>query len=118
VMENDPHVCTFHIHGFNFDARATGTWQIKAWEPTGDNSTVVASGTWGPASDSGEWREPKTGAMTLIPDGHYKLFVKQITPSAPRSPRVVPRRSPLRSLPRGRRRGISIPRPPRARRRT
>src|SRR5205085_1478975 len=82
VMENDPHVCTFHIHGFNFDAGATGTWQIKAWEPTGDNSTVVAGDGWGPASASGEWREPKTGAMSL-PDGHYKLFVKQVTPPAP-----------------------------------
>ena len=31
VEANDPHVCTFHIHGFNFDGSASGTWRI-AWQ--------------------------------------------------------------------------------------
>ena len=79
VMENDPHVCTFHIHGFNFDGASTGWWTITAWPPTGDGSTVVSQGNWGPASASGEWR---TGVMTL-PDGHYKLAWDQTRPAAP-----------------------------------
>ncbi|HEV8536863.1 MAG TPA: hypothetical protein VGR87_14245 [Candidatus Limnocylindria bacterium] len=77
---NDPHVCTFHIHGFNFDGGSSGTWHIESWSPT--NNGVTRDGTWGPASTSGEWREPKAGAMSL-PDGHYKLFVKQTVPATP-----------------------------------
>lgn len=79
IMANEPHVCAFHIHGFNFDGSATGWWKILAWPPTGDGSTVVASGSWGPASASGEWR---SAAMTL-PDGHYKLDFDQTNPQAP-----------------------------------
>lgn len=76
VMRNEPHVCTFHIHGFNFDAAAVGTWRIEGWPPTGGPTT---SGSWGPANTSGEWR---SGVMTL-PDGHYKLFFDQTAPAAP-----------------------------------
>ena len=38
IMANEPHVCAFHIHGFNFDAASTGWWTITAWPPTGDGS--------------------------------------------------------------------------------
>ena len=76
---NDPHVCTFHIHGFNFDGSASGTWRIEGWPPTGGGTY---NGTWGPADASGNWREPKAGAMTL-PAGHYKLFVWQKLPNDP-----------------------------------
>ena len=26
--DNDPHVCLFHLYGFNFDANSSGTWHI------------------------------------------------------------------------------------------
>ena len=42
--ENDPHVCTFHIHGFNFDASSSGTWRIEQQAPTG--GAAVSNGTW------------------------------------------------------------------------
>src|SRR5437867_8393719 len=76
---NDPHVCTFHIHGFNFDGAASGTWRIEGWPPTGGGTY---NGTWGPADAKGEWRDPKAGAMSL-PPGHYKLFVWQKLPNDP-----------------------------------
>ena len=76
---NDPHVCTFHIHGFNFDGSASGTWRIEGWPPTGGGTY---NGTWGPADASGNWREPKAGAMSL-PAGHYKLSVWQKLPNDP-----------------------------------
>ena len=76
---NDPHVCTFHIHGFNFDGGASGTWRIEGWPPTGGGTY---NGTWGPADASGEWRDPKATAMSL-PPGHYKLFVWQKLPNDP-----------------------------------
>jgi len=79
VEANDPHVCTFHIHGFNFDGSASGTWRIEGWPPTGGGTY---NGTFGPADASGNWREPKAGAMSL-PAGHYKLFVWQKLPNDP-----------------------------------
>ena len=79
IEANDPHVCTFHIHGFNFDGSASGTWRIEGWPPTGGGTF---NGTWGPADASGNWREPKAGAMTL-PAGHYKLSVWQKLPNDP-----------------------------------
>ena len=33
--DNDPHVCLFHIYGFNFDANSSGTWHIDPWPPGG-----------------------------------------------------------------------------------
>jgi hypothetical protein len=85
IKRNEPHVgCTFHVHGFNFDAGSSGTWSIQSWPPTGDRG-VVASGTWGPADGDGDWR---TAVMSL-PGGdhnqgaHYKLNVDQTNPSAP-----------------------------------
>lgn len=85
IKRNEPHVgCTFHIHGFNFDASSSGTWNIQSWPPTGDRS-VIASGSWGPADGEGDWR---TAVMSL-PGGdheqgaHYKLNVDQTTPPTP-----------------------------------
>jgi hypothetical protein len=42
---NQPHVCTFHIHGFGFDADDAGVWRIYDWPPTGTKSQVLG-GTW------------------------------------------------------------------------
>ena len=68
---NQPHVCTFYIDAFNFDKASNGIWRIEQWAPTG--SGVVATGSWGPADNDGNWH---SASMTLA-DGHYKLFFKQ-----------------------------------------
>jgi LPXTG-motif cell wall-anchored protein len=78
TMANEPHVCLFHIHGFNFDANATGQWHIEAWAPT-SGGTGIGTTSWGPANAAGEWQ---TGTIHLNP-GHYKLFWKQTQPSTP-----------------------------------
>jgi hypothetical protein len=69
-VQNQPHVCTFHVHAFFFDAGQVLSFTVQSWEPTGDGS-VVLSGTI-TADDSGEGRTP--GAYEL-PDGHYRLTV-------------------------------------------
>ena len=73
IRSNEPHVCTFHVHGFNFDASSSGTWRIDRHAPTGEGQ--AAAGTWS-ADSNGDWR---TQVMTLEP-GHYKLYVKQTAP--------------------------------------
>src|SRR3954470_13697066 len=55
VQANDPHVCTFHIHGFHFDSSARGTWRLEEQAPTG--SAAMGSGTW-TADTNGDWRTP------------------------------------------------------------
>ena len=71
IIQNEPHVCDFHLHFFFSDAGQTGSWWIQSWPPTGNKSTVL-SGTY--LSDaSGEYRDPAVGSHSL-PDGHYKLF--------------------------------------------
>ncbi|MET9380034.1 LPXTG cell wall anchor domain-containing protein [Streptomyces sp. NPDC002928] len=67
---NEPHVCTFYLDAFGFDAAQQVDWHIEAWAPT--------------AATKGE--TVKSGAITLdtdghgrtedlsLPDGHYKLF--------------------------------------------
>jgi hypothetical protein len=77
-MANEPHVCLFHIHGFNFDAGARGTWHIEAWSPT-SGGTGIGTTNWGPANAAGEWQ---TGVIDLDP-GHDKLFWNQMQPPAP-----------------------------------
>jgi hypothetical protein len=70
-VQNQPHVCTFHLHFFFGDAAQSGDWWIQSWPPTGDRSTVLA-GTY-TTDANGEDRDPDAGAYDL-PDGHYKLF--------------------------------------------
>jgi hypothetical protein len=72
VVRNEPHVCTFHLHFFFADPFESGTWEIRAWSPTGDKGTIARSGTYD-TSAGGEDRRPATGTYAL-PDGHYKLF--------------------------------------------
>jgi len=63
---NQPHVCTFHIHGFGFDSDDAGPWRIYDWPPTGTKSQVLA-GTW----SGSEWQSE----LISLPDGHYRLVV-------------------------------------------
>jgi hypothetical protein len=82
-IKNQPHVCTFHVHGFNFDQGETGRWWIQGWPPTGGPPDAdPANAVMGPepyvanendGANQWEWR---TTTRTL-PDGHYKLFVEQ-----------------------------------------
>ncbi len=76
VQANDPHVCTFHIHGSNFDSNASGTWRLEQQAPTGN--AAMRNGTWA-ADGNGDWR---TGVMTL-PDGHYQAHAKQTVGATP-----------------------------------
>src|SRR5438552_13683592 len=79
--DNDPHVCVFHIYGFNFDSNSSGTWHIEAWPPRGGPLTATQSdGRW---SANGEGKFDAHPAPQPFPSGHYKLTVKQDTPSTP-----------------------------------
>lgn len=78
IRSNEPHVCTFHLHGFNFDAASTGHWRIERWAPTG-SGTAAGPEAWGPADGSGDWKS----RVIELPDGHYKLFFEQTSPQAP-----------------------------------
>lgn len=71
--DNDPHVCLFHIFGFNFDANQGNTWDIAVQPPGGGPlSATQAHGTWNAGTDG------KFDARPLaqpFPNGHYKLTV-------------------------------------------
>lgn len=67
VVNNEPHVCTFHLHFFFADAGQAGDWRIDAHAPTGD-ATVLGGGYLTDANG-----EDETVEMGL-PAGHYKLY--------------------------------------------
>jgi len=71
-MANDPKVCQFEIHGFNFDAGESEGWWIQAHKwGNGDRSKAVLSGSY-TANGDGDW----TSGPHSLADGHYKLFVE------------------------------------------
>jgi hypothetical protein len=70
--QNEPHVCTFHVHALHFDGGQVLTFTVQSWEPTGDRSVVLTGSIT--ADATGEGRAPETGAYAL-PDGHYRLTV-------------------------------------------
>jgi hypothetical protein len=71
-MANDPKVCRFEIHGFNFDPGQTGMWWIQEHKwGSGDKSKAVLTNSYS-ADGSGNWTQ---GPFTLD-NGHYKLFVE------------------------------------------
>jgi hypothetical protein len=71
--ENDPHLCgALDVYGSGLSASG-GTFQIVSWPPTGDGSTIVASGAW---TYGGTGNQVIAGPITLAP-GHYKLTVNQ-----------------------------------------
>ena len=75
-IRNQPHVCSFHLHGFHFDDNSSGQWHIDRHAPTG--SGQVRSGDWD-ADGVGTWRT----AQMELPPGHYKAYAKQMDPSTP-----------------------------------
>lgn len=73
--ENDPHICgLIDIYG-NTLADPAGSFQVVAWPPSGDGSTVVASGTWSYDQVLGG-NQVIAGPLNLD-QGHYKLMLSQ-----------------------------------------
>ncbi len=73
--ENDPHICGLvDIYG-NGLADPTGSFDVVAWPPTGDGSTVVASGPWNYDQTLGG-NQVIAGPLSLA-QGHYKLMLSQ-----------------------------------------
>ncbi|HLL36067.1 LPXTG cell wall anchor domain-containing protein [Streptomyces sp.] len=70
LRKNEPHVCTFYLDAFGFDAGQQVDWHIESWAPTaGVKGETVKSGS---LTLDGEGHG-RTGDLSL-PDGHYKLF--------------------------------------------
>ncbi|MFD5404505.1 LPXTG cell wall anchor domain-containing protein [Streptomyces griseorubiginosus] len=70
LRRNEPHVCTFYLDAFGFDAVQEVDWHIEAWAPTADvKGKTVKSGEITLDSDG----HGRTDDLSL-PDGHYKLF--------------------------------------------
>lgn len=70
LLKNEPHVCTFYLDAFGFDAGQQVEWHIEAWAPkAGVKGETVESGSL-TLDGSGHGR---TDDLTL-PDGHYKLY--------------------------------------------
>ena len=69
LRKNEPHVCTFYLDAFGFDAVQEVDWHIEAWAPTADvKGKTVKSGEITLDSDG----HGRTDDLSL-PDGHYKL---------------------------------------------
>lgn len=70
LRKNEPHVCTFYLDAFGFDAVQEVDWHIEAWAPTADvKGATVKSGEITLDADG----HGRTDDLSL-PDGHYKLF--------------------------------------------
>jgi LPXTG-motif cell wall-anchored protein len=69
LMKNEPHVCSFYLDGFKFDAAQEVTWRIEAIAPSPNKGETVTSGILTLDAEG----HGRTDDMTL-PDGHYKLW--------------------------------------------
>ncbi|MGY1579670.1 LPXTG cell wall anchor domain-containing protein [Streptomyces sp. MN13] len=70
LRKNEPHVCTFYLDAFGFDAGQQVDWHIEAWAPTaGVKGETVKSGSLALDAEG----HGRTEDLSL-PDGHYKLF--------------------------------------------
>ncbi|MDX3238899.1 LPXTG cell wall anchor domain-containing protein [Streptomyces sp. ME03-5709C] len=70
LHNNEPHVCTFYLDGFQFDGAQKADWSIERWSPTGGKKgETVKSGS---LTLDGSGHE-RTETLALE-DGHYKLF--------------------------------------------
>jgi len=70
LRRNEPHVCTFYLDAFGFDAGQAVHWHIEAWAPTAKvKGETVKSGDLTLNADG----HGRTEDLSL-PDGHYKLF--------------------------------------------
>ncbi|SCF93513.1 LPXTG cell wall anchor domain-containing protein [Streptomyces sp. Ncost-T10-10d] len=70
LRKNEPHVCTFYLDAFGFDAGQKVDWRIAAWPPTAQvKGEIVKSGSL-TLDGKGHLRSEDQS----LPDGHYKLF--------------------------------------------
>ncbi|MFJ5719801.1 LPXTG cell wall anchor domain-containing protein [Streptomyces sp. NPDC093149] len=70
LRKNEPHVCTFYLDAFGFDAKQSVDWRIEAWAPTAHvKGETVKSGSL-TLDGEGHGRSQDQS----LPDGHYKLF--------------------------------------------
>ncbi|WP_335940336.1 LPXTG cell wall anchor domain-containing protein [Streptomyces sp. PTD5-9] len=70
LRKNEPHVCTFYLDAFGFDAGQAVDWRIEAWPPTAKvKGEVVKTGSL--ALDAKGHGRSQDQALS---DGHYKLF--------------------------------------------
>lgn len=67
IVNEESHVCTFHLHFFFADAGQEGDWQIDETSPTGSDQAVV-SGSY-VSGPNGEAQTVEYG----LPIGHYDL---------------------------------------------
>jgi hypothetical protein len=67
IVNEESHVCTFHLHFFFADADQGGSWWIDQTAPTG-SATSIISGTYD-TDANGEYQTVELGA----PVGHYSL---------------------------------------------
>ena len=72
VTQDEPHVCTFHVHALYFDSGQVFTFTVQSWEPTGDRSVVLSGSITADATGEGRLR---SGGGVRLPDGHYRLTV-------------------------------------------
>ena len=78
IVDNEPKVCSFHLHGFKFDPNSTVDWKIDTHPPTTPVETV-RSGTI-TMDANGNGRTPAANAQPPVfslPNGHYKLYWQQ-----------------------------------------
>lgn len=70
LRKNEPHVCTFYLDAFGFDAGQAVDWRIEAWPSTAKvKGEVVKTGSL--ALDAKGHGRSQDQALS---DGHYKLF--------------------------------------------
>ncbi|MBO8194105.1 LPXTG cell wall anchor domain-containing protein [Streptomyces oryzae] len=69
LRKNEPHVCTFYLDAFGFDAGQQVNWRIVEMPPTGSRGTVAKSDSLDLDAE-GHGRS----ADLKLPDGHYKLI--------------------------------------------
>ncbi|MFD4760458.1 LPXTG cell wall anchor domain-containing protein [Streptomyces sp. NPDC058439] len=70
LRKNEPHVCTFYLDAFGFDAGQNVDWRIEAWAPTAHvKGEIVKTGSL-KLDGKGHLRSEDQS----LPDGHYKLF--------------------------------------------
>jgi hypothetical protein len=67
LVNEESHVCTFHLHFFFADAGQSGTWWIDQAAPTG-TAPLIITGTYS-TDANGEYQTVELGA----PVGHYSL---------------------------------------------
>ena len=67
VTRDEPKVCTFHLHAFNFDSEEHVDWWIIKGEPFDSLPVLTGSAT---TSTDGAF----VSTVYSLSDGHYKLF--------------------------------------------